>query len=323
MQFPKLLSFSNALNGMKRQENGYNLATTGMLPNFGKAAAAPATTSPISISPVSTVLSSVLGGLKSSWAAAKRVLLKPEQPLTVNSQPSTINPNFRRLSVHDEVRHVAVQPQKDGPAAESFTDSQELGQEIKPTVWDKLPFKQTRARQQAAFVANAQVAQELAATHKVDRGTFSATCPGKAEANPIADAFEKRIAEKKAAAPVAAAAKSPSQNSAAKVEPKYSAPAKLREMIFGRKRNTAAAQPVQTELGLDSVRVMRNDLLDADLEVVSAVAKVGTGNLQTATTEKANTTVTSRRVAKKTDSAINSAADVPQSEPTPELIARV
>ena len=30
------------------------------------------------------------------------------------------------------------------------------------------------------------------------RGAFSATCPGKPEANPIADGYEKRMAEKKA-----------------------------------------------------------------------------------------------------------------------------
>jgi hypothetical protein len=157
------------------------------------------------------------------------------------------------------------------------------------------------------------------------RAAFAATCPGKPEKNQIADDYEKRMAEKKATASVVTKPATPVLHSAAKPEAKQSVPSKLREAIFGRKRN--AAQPaVQGEFALDNVRPIRNDLSDADLEVVSAEAKVGTGILQTATAEKAiATTATSRRgITKKTDSAINSTMEAPtEAVQTPELVARV
>src|SRR5436190_8044375 len=128
------------------------------------------------------------------------------------------------------------------------------------------------------------------------------------------------MAEKKAVAPIAPASApkvtAPVLNIAAKPEIKQSVPSKLRAVIFGRKRN--AAQPaIQGEFALDNVRPIRNDLSDADLEVVSSVVKVGKGNLQTTTGEKAQSTASGRR-APKSDSAISSAAAVPQTEPTPE-----
>jgi hypothetical protein len=110
-------------------------------------------------------------------------------------------------------------------------------------------------------------------------------------------------------------------HSAARPEVKQSVPTKLREAIFGPRKK--AAQPaVQGEFALENVRPLRNDLSDADLEVVSSVTKVGKGNLQTVTDEQAQSTATSRR-APKTDSAINSVADAPATEPTSELVARV
>ena len=134
------------------------------------------------------------------------------------------------------------------------------------------------------------------------------------------------MAEKKAAAPAAPAAPKVAPvakvNSAAKPEVKQSIPSKLRESIFGRSKKNAAQPAVQGELALENVRPIRNDLSDADLEVVSGVAKVGKGITQTATTETAHSTAISRR-APKTDSAINSVAETPQAEPTPELVARV
>jgi hypothetical protein len=313
MQFPKLLSFSNALNGMKRRESGYNLQT-GMLPNFGKPAAG-ASSETTSVSLVSTVSNSVFSRLKKCVAVAKRVLLKPEEPQPFAApQEKKSYQVFRRLPAHDEVRHVAAVPQIE-PTAEVLTDNQGQGNHIKPTLWDKL--SGLRGAVVVPETSNVAVS-ELQAS----KSEFKATCPGRAENNPIADAYEKRMAEKKAAAPVVVKLATPVIHSAARPEVKQSVPAKLREAIFGRKRTNA--QPVvQGELALENVRPIRNDLSDADLEVVSAVAKVGTGNQQTATAEKASTTVTSLRESKKTDSAINSAAEAPHAESTPELIARV
>lgn len=324
MQFPKLLSFSNALNGMKRRKDGYNLETTGMLPNFGRSATASAASvqRANSVSRASAVLDSVFAALKKTVAVAKRVLLKPEEPqpfaAPVEKKSYQI---FRRLPTSDQ-RHVA--PAASGEStAEALTDNQELGKSIKPTLLDKLSFKQSRGCERAVLETDANVAQPLADAHSSERLAFSATCPGKPEANPIADAYEKRLAEKKATAPVVLKAATPVVNSAAKPEVKQSVPSKLREAIFGRSKKNAAQPAVQGEFALENVRPIRNDLSDADLEVVSVEAKVGTGLLQTATTEKASTTVTSRRDSKKTDSAINSVAATPPAEPTPELIARV
>jgi hypothetical protein len=330
MLFPKLLSSSNALNGMKKRQNGYNLATTGMLPNFGKNAAAPAASmaQTTSVSLASTVLDSVSVWLKKFSAAAKRVLLKPEEPQPFAQKEQKSYQVFRRLSAQDEVRHVASPTSsRVEPAAEVFTDDQQLGQRIKPTLWDKFAKTWTRDTTQSAPAQSAPLPIDIPESDAPVRhaNVFSATCPGKREANPIADAFEQRMAEKKAAAPVAPAAPkitAPVLNTAAKAEVKQSVPSKLRAAIFGRKQKTA--QPaVQGEFALDNVRPIRNDLSDADLEVVSSVAKmVGKGNLQTATDEKAQSTAPSRR-APKSDSAINSAAETPQAEATPELIARV
>src|SRR4051794_21011122 len=138
MQFPKLLSFSNALNGMRKRQNGYNLATTGMLPNFGKTAAAPAnsTAQTTSVSLASAVLDPVSAWLKKFSAAAKRVLLKPEEPQPFAPKEQKSYQVFRRLPAHDEVRHVAAVPNSE-PTAEALTDNQQLGQQIKPTLWDK------------------------------------------------------------------------------------------------------------------------------------------------------------------------------------------
>jgi hypothetical protein len=225
------------------------------------------------------------------------------------------------------VRHVAPSATiRSAPTADALTDNQELGKEIKPTLWQKLskgwrrelPYSGEPVSSHSSVAMPVDIPEaEAPARHA---NVFAATCPGRPEKNLIADAFEKRMAEKKAAAPVAANVASTVVHSAARPEVKQSVPSKLREM-FGRKRK--AAQPaVQGEFALDNVRPIRNDLSDADLEVVSAVAKVGKGNLQTATAEKAHSTALSRR-APKEDSAISSVADVPQTEPTPELIARV
>ncbi len=333
MQFLRLFSISNAV-GVKRNQNGYNLATTGMLPNFGKPAAkAGATTRadrrplPQLLSPVSTVLDSVFGILKKVAAAAKRVLLKPEQPFAEPEQKKSYQV-FRRLTAHDEVRHVAPPAtNRSAPTADAFTDNQELGKQIKPTLWQKLskgwrrelPYSGEPASSHSSTALPIDVPEAEAPARDVN--VFAATCPGRPEKNLIADGFEKRMAEKKTAAPVVAKVAPAAVHSAAKAEVKQSLPSRLREM-FGRKRKVA--QPaVQGEFALDNVRPIRNDLSDADLEVVSAVAKGGTGNTHTATAEKAHSTALSRRAPKKTDSAISSAADVPQAEPTPELIARV
>jgi hypothetical protein len=318
---------------MRKRQNGYNLATTGMLPNFGKNASAPANSlaPTTSVSLASTVLDPVFAWLKKFSAAAKRVLLKPEEPQPQKEQKSY--QIFRRLSAQDEVRHVAMPASSRlEPTAEVFTDNQQLGQQIKPTLWDKFAKTCKRVVMRSSEVTSNQPAAPLpidipeAEAPARQANVFSATCPGKREANPIADAFEQRMAEKKAAAPVvtapAPAVTAPVLNIAAKPEIKQSVPSKLRAAIFGRKRN--AAQPaIQGEFALDNVRPIRNDLSDADLEVVSSVAKmVGKGNLQTATGEKAQSTASGRR-APKSDSAISSAAGVPQAEPTPELIAPV
>jgi hypothetical protein len=223
------------------------------------------------------------------------------------------------------VRHVALPTSsRVEPAAEVFTDNQVLGQQIKPTLWGKFAKTWKRDTTQTAPAKSGALPIDIPEAEAPARhaNEFSATCPGKREANPIADAFEQRMAEKKAAAPAAPQVAAPILNTAAKPEEKQSVPSKLRAAIFGRKRN--AAQPViQGEFALDNVRPIRNDLSDADLEVVSSVAKmVGKGNLQTATDEKAQSTAPSRR-APKSDSAINSVATVPATEATPELIARV
>jgi hypothetical protein len=319
MQFKKLLSSSNALNGVKRQASGYNLMT-GMLPNFGKSAAAPAATPGTSISPVSTILDSVFARLKTMAAGAKRVLLKPEEPFAAQEKKSY--QVFRRLSAHDEVRHVAATKSSSKSTADALlTDNQELGKKIKPTLWEKLSFKKNRTVEQPFAAVDADAAKPVLEAHGSERLTFSATCPGKLEANPIADAFEMRMAEKKTAEPVVAKVAAPVLHSAARPEVKQSVPTKLREAIFGPRKK--AAQPaVQGEFALENVRPLRNDLSDADLEVVSSVTKVGKGNLQTVTDEQAQSTATSRR-APKTDSAINSVADAPATEPTSELVARV
>jgi hypothetical protein len=320
MQFPKLLSFSNALNGMKRRESGYNLETTGMLPNFGKngASAGPSETPTASLA--STVLEPVLSRLKKCAAAAKRVLLKPEEPQPFAAPEKKSYQVFRPLSAHDAVRHVDVLPSRDEPTAEVLTDNQELGSKVQPTLLEKVAKSFTREPSQP--VVGEEAAVPVAQGHMSQRDAFSATCPGRPEVNPIADAFEQRMAEKKAKAPAVVKPAAPVLHSAAKPEVKQTVPSKLREM-FGRKRKVA--QPaVQGEFALDNVRPIRNDLSDADLEVVSAGAKVGTGILQTATVEKANTTVTSLRESKKTDRAIDSTAEAPtESVQTPELIARV
>ncbi len=324
MQFPKLLSFSNALNGMKRRQAGYNLETTGMLPNFGKPGAPAVTSQTSSVS--SAVLDPVSSWLKKFAAAAKRVLLKPEEPQPFGGSAEKKSYQvFRRLPEQDAVRHVAT-VQAGEPTAEVFTDNQELGKRVQPTVLEKLTntFRREMPHSSEAVSVQSSAPATDAPQHLQQRANFGATCPGKPEANPIADAYEKRMTERKASAPVVVKPATPVLHSAAKSEVNQSVPSKLREAIFGRKRN--AAQPaVQGEFALDNVRPIRNELLDADLEVVSAEAKVGTGKLQTATAEKAiTTTATSRRgITKKTDSAINSAADAPQTEPTPELIARV
>lgn len=327
MQFPKLLSFSNALRGMKRRENGYNLETTGMLPNFGKTATPAVTSGTPAVSLASTVLDPVFSRLKKCAAAAKRVLLKPEEPQPFAPIEKKSYQVFRQLPAQDAdvVRHVAIAPTQEEATAEIFTDNQELGSKVQPTLVEKVAKRFTRETSQPVIVGEA--APVTGHNHATQRGAFSATCPGKPEANPIADAFEQRMAEKKAAAPVVAkpatpiVAAAPVMYSAAKPEVKQSVPSKLREM-FGRKRKVA--QPaVQGEFALDNVRPIRNDLSDADLEVVSAEARVGMGLLQTATVEKANATVTSRRDPKKTDSAINSDAEAPHAEATPELVARV
>jgi hypothetical protein len=322
----KLLLFSNAI-GMKKRQNGYNLATTGMLPNFGKPAAAPAgsISQTTSVPLASTVLAVLFAWLKKLSAAAKRVLLKPEEPQPFAApQDKKSYQVFRRLPTQDEVRHVATPTQSRlEPTAEVFTDNQQLGQQIKPTLWDK--FAKTLKRDAAPLAVETAAVIDVPETEAQARHPFSATCPGKREVNPIADAFEQRMAEKKTVAPVAPNASkvaAPVLNTAAKPEIKQSVPSKLRNAIFGRKQK--AAQPaIQGEFALDNVRPLRNDLSDADLEVVSSVTKmVGKGNLQTVTDEKAQSTAPSRR-APKSDSAINSAAETPQAEPTPELIARV
>lgn len=321
MHFPKLLSFSNAI-GLKRRQNGYNLATTGMLPNFGRNAAPAAASETTSVSLVSTVLDPVFSLLKKCAAAAKRVLLKPEEPQPFGAPKEKKSYQvFRRLTVHDEVRHVATVPNGE-PTAEVLTDNQVQGKQIKPSLWDKLSGLRNAPVIGRADVFAAPAAVEVGAASNAPKSEFKATCPGRPENNPIADAYEKRMAEKKAAVPSAPKAAKPVLHSAAKPEVKQSVPAKLREAIFGRKR-TNVQPAVQGEFALENVRPIRNDLSDADLEVVSAGAKVGTGKLQTATAEKANTAVTSRCDLKKTDSAINSAAANPQAEATPELIARV
>ncbi|MGZ4973995.1 MAG: hypothetical protein ACXWDN_14640 [Limisphaerales bacterium] len=309
---------------MKRRQPGYNLETTGMLPNFGKPSAPTATSETTSVTLASTVLDPVSSWLKKFAAAAKRVLLKPEEPQPFGASAEKKSYQiFRQLPAQDAVRHVATAASGE-PTAEVFTDNQQLGKSIEPTLLEKVtkPFRREVAH--STELASGQPSATDAHQHSQQRATFGATCPGKPEANPIADAYEKRMAEKKAITPVAVKPATPVLHSAAKPEVKQSVPSKLRAAIFGRKRN--AAQPaVQGEFALDNVRPIRNELLDADLEVVSAEAKVGTGILQTATVEKAiTTTATSRRgITKKTDSAINSAADAPQAEPTPELIARV
>lgn len=337
MQFPKLLSFSNALNGMKRRQDGYNLETTGMLPNFGKTVTPPAASAQPtnSVSRASAVLDLVFAGLKKTAAAAKRVLLKPEEPQPFAAPKDQKSYQiFRRLPEHD-ARHVV--PAANGEStAGALTDNQELGQSIKPTLLEKLSFKQNRSFEPVAPVSD--TTPQIVDAHCSERPAFSATCPGKPEANLIADAYEKRMAEKKPSLVVPASAgqvsghqkaeiqtqtAAPVVNSAAKPEVKQSVSAKLRESIFGRSKKNAVQPAVQGEFALENVRPIRNDLSDADLEVVSVEAKVGTGNLQTATTEKAQSTATSRRAPKKTDIAINSDAATPPAEPTPELIARV
>lgn len=321
----KLLLFSNAI-GMKKRQNGYNLATTGMLPNFGKPTATPAPSAmqSTSVSLASIVFDPVFVWLKKFSAAAKRVLLKPEEPQPfAGRQEKKSYQVFRRLPTQDEVRHVETPtPSRLQSTAEVFTDDQKLGQSIKPTLWEKMVSGLKREQATSVHPSTALPIDvpetEAPARHS---NTFSATCPGKREDNPIADAFEKRMAEKKAAAPAVAKPAALVVNTAAKPEIKQSVPSKLRAAIFGRKRS--AAQPaVQGEFALDNVRPIRNDLSDADLEVVSSVAKVGKGNLQTAADEKAQSTTPSRR-APKSDSAINSVAITPSTEPTPELIARV
>jgi hypothetical protein len=338
MQFPKLLSFSNALNGMKRRQSGYNLQTTGMLPTFGKSAAAsPAAGSSGAVSLASTVLDSVFARLKQAGAVAKRVLLKPEepQPFAAETEKKSYQV-FRRLSAQDEVRHVAPPtPSWGEPTADALTDNQELGRNIKPTLFEKIAKIWKREVPQgveliAAAPVSASVATEVSTVEAPVQveNAFAATCPGKRDKNLIADAYEQRMAEKKVATPVAVVAPVAvvKVHSAAKPEVKQSVPSKFRDAIFGRGKRKAAQPVVQGELALDSVRPIRNDLSDADLEVVSGVAMVGTGKLQTATTEKATSTAaTSRRViTQKTDSAINSTAELP-AEPAqaPELIARV
>jgi hypothetical protein len=97
-------------------------------------------------------------------------------------------------------------------------------------------------------------------------------------------------------------ARAPSLNKLSKDEARVSAPVKILSLLArcarklnplgllsGRKRKTKSAilrfseKAVQGELSLDRVRVMRNDLMDADLEVVSPAAvrsrhKSSTGN---------------------------------------------
>jgi hypothetical protein len=258
------------------------------------------------------------------------VLLKPEEPQPFAApQEKKSYQVFRRLTVHDEVRHVCPTEGHGEATAEALTDNQVLGKQIKPTLWDKLSGLRSVPTFERVEVVSPEVATQKSAGESAHAAAspFAATCPGKPEKNQIADAFEKRMAEKKAVAPVVVTKPAPAVvRSDAKPEMKESVPAKLRAAIFGRSKRNAAQPAVQGEFALENVRPIRNDLSDADLEVVSAEAKVGTGKLQTATVEKATTmAATSRRgFTQKTDSAINSTAEAPtNAEQAPELIARV
>lgn len=101
----------------------------------------------------------------------------------------------------------------------------------------------------------------------------------------------------------------------------------VQRFILGRKGRSVERKSVQTELALDKVTVLRNDLNEDDLEVVLVKRKVGTGEKPLARLSKMEMTgeawnrLTAPFRKKNSESAINPKAEA--KEEAPELSARV
>lgn len=99
----------------------------------------------------------------------------------------------------------------------------------------------------------------------------------------------------------------------------------VQRFIFGRKGRPVHKATVQTELALEKVTVLRNDLNEDDLEVVLVKRKVGTGEKPLARLSKmemtgeAWTRLTAPFRKKNSESAISPKAET---KPSPELSAR-
>jgi hypothetical protein len=101
----------------------------------------------------------------------------------------------------------------------------------------------------------------------------------------------------------------------------------IQRFVFGRKRRPVRGPTVQTELALEKVTVMRNDLNEDDLEVVLVERKVGTGEKPLARLSKMEMTgeawlrLTAPFRKKSDNSVFSSKAETKKT--SPELSARV
>jgi hypothetical protein len=101
----------------------------------------------------------------------------------------------------------------------------------------------------------------------------------------------------------------------------------IQRFVFGRKGRLVRGLTVQTELALEKVTVMRNDLNEDDLEVVLVERKVGTGEKPLARLSKMEMTgeawlrLTAPFRKKSGDSVFSSKAETKKT--SPELSARV
>ena len=100
----------------------------------------------------------------------------------------------------------------------------------------------------------------------------------------------------------------------------------VQRFVFGRKGRPVHGATVQTELALEKVRVMRNDLNEDDLEVVLVERKVGTGEKPLARLSKMEMTgeAWSRLTAPfRKKSSENAFSPKAETKPSPELGAPV
>jgi len=100
----------------------------------------------------------------------------------------------------------------------------------------------------------------------------------------------------------------------------------VQRFVFGRKGRPAHGATVQTELALEKVTVMRNDLNEDDLEVVLVERKVGTGEKPLARLSKMEMTgeAWSRLTAPfRKKSSENAFSPKAETKPSPELSAPV